>query len=231
MKYCKLGDHNLDESAFGKHKGRKDGFQDHCKICRQANRTDKPRPGYMQEYYLKNKEKLDADNRRRYEKSDKHQIYLDNKERVCEWDRKNRDKRAGYWQNHYKENKDQLILQNRENCKQRMKSDPGFRALNSIRKRLRRALKGERKMYSFMDSVGCSVNELKEYLESKFIPGMTWENYGYRGWHIDHIHPLSKFDLTRQDQFIKAVHYTNLQPLWWKENLEKSNRVISGTKE
>jgi len=52
---------------------------------------------------------------------------------------------------------------------------------------------------------------------------MSWDNYGYYGWHVDHIIPLSAFDLTDPIQFKKAMYYTNLQPLWMEENLAKKN--------
>jgi hypothetical protein len=54
---------------------------------------------------------------------------------------------------------------------------------------------------------------------------MTWDNYGQFGWHIDHIKPLSVFDLTDREQFLEACRYTNLQPMWWKENLSKGSKV------
>jgi hypothetical protein len=63
-----------------------------------------------------------------------------------------------------------------------------------------------------------------KYLESKFQSGMTWENYGKNGWHIDHIRPLSSFNLIDDKQLKLACHYTNLQPLWAKDNLVKSNK-------
>ena len=55
---------------------------------------------------------------------------------------------------------------------------------------------------------------------------MTWNNYGYKGWHIDHIIPLSAFDLADREQFLKACHFTNLQPLRAEENFSKNNKIL-----
>lgn len=77
---------------------------------------------------------------------------------------------------------------------------------------------------SAIRDLGCSMEELKVYLESKFQPGMSWDNYSFTGWHIDHIIPLSSFDLTDPEQFKQACHYTNLQPLWAEDNFKKSNK-------
>ena len=86
------------------------------------------------------------------------------------------------------------------------------------------ALKRNQKVGSAVGDLGCSVEFLKQYLEFKFQSGMTWDNHSQFGWHIDHIIPLSSFDLTDREQFLKACHYTNLQPLWWNENLSKYNK-------
>jgi hypothetical protein len=61
------------------------------------------------------------------------------------------------------------------------------------------------------------------HLESKFLPGMTWENRGVKPgqWSIDHIKPLSAFNLTDRMQLLEACHYTNLQPLWHSDNVRK----------
>jgi len=73
--------------------------------------------------------------------------------------------------------------------------------------------------------VGCTPKELAAHLESKFLPGMTWGNRTVNGWHIDHVIPVSKFDLSDPVQQEAAFHYTNLQPMWAKDNRAKSNRV------
>ena len=65
------------------------------------------------------------------------------------------------------------------------------------------------------------AKRLAGHLESLFSPGMTWDNYGFEGWHIDHIKPCASFEL---DQKKICFHYTNLQPLWAKDNMSKSNK-------
>ena len=77
-----------------------------------------------------------------------------------------------------------------------------------------------------MKLVGCTLDELKNHLEKQFTKGMTWKNYNYRGWHVDHIIPCSSFDLIDPEQQKECFHYTNLQPLWGKDNIKKSNKII-----
>ena len=76
----------------------------------------------------------------------------------------------------------------------------------------------------FKPSIGCSGEELAKHIESLWKPGMNWDNYGYHGWHIDHIKPAKAFDLTDPVQRNQYRHYTNLQPLWKDENLAKAGR-------
>jgi len=90
---------------------------------------------------------------------------------------------------------------------------------HSLRVRLRRVVKTG----SAVKNLGCSIPEFLAHLESKFTTGMSWDNYGK--WHIDHIKPLSSYDLTNPEQLILACHYSNLQPLWAAENISKNGRT------
>lgn len=104
----------------------------------------------------------------------------------------------------------------------RLNNDIQHKLRNRLRSRLHSSFV---KTGSTVGFLGCSLEDLKIHLESKFQLGMTWENWSRFGWHIDHIKPLSSFDLTNEDQLRIACHYTNLQPLWAKDNLKKSNKV------
>ena len=108
---------------------------------------------------------------------------------------------------------------------EKLKIDPIFKLKKTLRKRILQAIKGKCKVGSAIRDMGCTPEKLKLHLESLFQPGMIWNNHGTYGWHIDHIVPLASFDLTDREQFLKACHYTNLQPLWARDNLSKSDKV------
>ncbi len=97
-----------------------------------------------------------------------------------------------------------------------MRNNPYYKLKKRLRDRFRKALKNNYKSGSAVKDLGCSIEQFKIYLESKFQPGMIWDNYGE--WHIDHIKPISKFDLTDRNQLLITCNYTNLQPLWAKDN-------------
>jgi len=91
----------------------------------------------------------------------------------------------------------------------------------NMRNRINSAIKCNQRAGSAVRDLGCTISELKTYLELLFQHGMTWDNWAIDGWHIDHIKPLASFDLTDREQFLQACHYTNLQPLWAENNLRK----------
>jgi hypothetical protein len=109
--------------------------------------------------------------------------------------------------------------------KERYKTDISFKLKKRLRQRVYQALKGEIKGSSVSNSIGCSAEALRLYLESLFQPGMSWDNWGVSGWHIDHIRPLASFDLSNPEQLRQACHYTNLQPLWAEDNLRKGAMI------
>lgn len=126
-----------------------------------------------------------------------------------------------------KANSDDILSRKRELKRQyvrnKYRTDLNFRLADNLRSRLNTAIKST-KAGSAVNNLGCSIEELKIYLESLFQPDMTWDNYGKNGWHIDHIKPLSKFDLSDIEQLKEGCNYINLQPLWAKDNLKKSNK-------
>jgi hypothetical protein len=118
-----------------------------------------------------------------------------------------------------------------KNQKQKKTLDPiQHRLRKNLRRRLSAALKGNYKTGSAIKDLGCSIEFFKSYLESKFQQNMNWDNYGFYGWHIDHIKPLWSFDLTNPIELRQAVHYTNLQPLWAIDNYKKKNKLSSISK-
>lgn len=83
---------------------------------------------------------------------------------------------------------------------------------------------GGKKAFKTVELLGCSVVELRVHLESLFSSGMSWDNYGQPGWEIDHIRPVSSFDLTDKEQQKKCFHFSNLQPLWGIDNNHKHKK-------
>jgi hypothetical protein len=118
-------------------------------------------------------------------------------------------------------NKDRIRSTYNKWRKHRREIDSNFKLRENIRNRIRIALmKGVKVLHSF-DLVGCSIIELRNYLESKFTDGMSWANYGE--WEIDHIIPCSSFNLVNLNEQKKCFHFTNMQPLWKTDNRRKSN--------
>ena len=112
-----------------------------------------------------------------------------------------------------------------EYIRNRLRTSVETRLRSNLRARIKCALFRKSKSGRTEELVGCSFEFLKFWLESKWKPGMSWENYGLKGWHIDHIRPLASFDLTDDAQQRLACHFLNLQPLWAFENQSKGDRI------
>ena len=144
------------------------------------------------------------------------------KRRICErrWRLNNIKKKRKY----YEENKDRRNKQ----YKERRRKDVNFKIAFILRNRILFALRqsGEEKSNSTFNLVGCNIDEFRQYIESLFQDGMSWVNHGVHGWHIDHIKPISSFDLSIDEKQKECFHYSNLQPLWAEENLKKGGKVM-----
>ena len=125
-----------------------------------------------------------------------------------------------------KRNRDKVNRSVAKSYKKRIVRDVAFRIAKRLRSRMCKYITRELRPASTVRDLGCTLPELLVHLKAKFKPGMSFENYGPKGWHIDHITPLSAFNLADVAQAKRAFHYTNLQPLWWHENLRKSDKHI-----
>jgi hypothetical protein len=178
---------------------------------------------YYRKYYINNKKFLNYNNKK---------YYLKNKEKILEICKKYREK----FKLEYKRyNKKYRKLHKREiNSKRkiRLANDMSFKIKCNLRCRLYKVLKGRIKSSTVYILIGCSIEKLKQHLQSQFKLGMNWSNYGtghngkgMQQWHIDHIRPCASFDLTKESEQKKCFHYTNLQPLWAEINLRKKDKI------
>ena len=194
-----------------------------CKVCHKQNSKN---------YNVKNKETVNAKikkwNSENFEKRkiikqrwvDKNPTY--HKEYSDKYYKANPDyNKEYYWKNpEYRREKSKEFRINNPKysqyyIKSKLKTDINFRIAYNMRHRIIYAIKNSKtkKCTKTTNLLSCTVIKLKNYLESKFLPTMTWENYG-KYWHIDHIIPCASFDLSIEEEQKKCFHYTNLQPLF-----------------
>jgi hypothetical protein len=120
---------------------------------------------------------------------------------------------------------DKFKNQFNEYRKKRRATDSNYKIKDILRNRLKNALRSGKhsKANTTITLLGCNISFFRTYIESKFKPCMSWKNHGK--WHLDHIIPCASFDFNDPEQQKKCFHYTNMQPLWADENLQKSNKL------
>jgi hypothetical protein len=165
-----------------------------------------------------------------------HLAKLTNKPVLSDEDRKDRLRRRS--SEYRKKNRELVLEKMRNHARKRVKDGRAAaymreyqkrteqRLKNAVRCRVWDALKRQSATKRTRSLIGCSAEELIAHIESRFVSGMTWENMGASDgcWVIDHIRPLASFDLSEEAQQKQAFHYTNLQPLWWRDNIVKSSK-------
>lgn len=148
-------------------------------------------------------------------------------EKVKKWSEKNPDKVNGAKRKYAKKNRKKIQERNNETRRIRYATDPAFKMSTTLRNGLRLALNGRKKYKKTMDLLGCTIEFFISYIESQFTEGMSWDNHGFNGWHLDHIIPVGYFDLTKKEDQEKCFHYSNFMPLWAGDNFAK-NSIYNG---
>ena len=239
MKICKVCKTPKQYSEFKIEKRTKEGYVTTCNdcinrlkrefrknnpdICKVRDRLRRNLPHvkkYHIEYHKNNVETLHDKARIRYQNN--REPYLKRSE---EQRKRNPEACKAYskqWRNDNREYLNQKMVE-------RLHTDPIFKIKHTLRTQLRKYLKDKKdSTSSFSKYLGCNVEFLKGYFESKFRDGMDWKNYG-KVWHIDHILPCRSFDFLKEEDKHKCFHYSNLQPLLVKENLSKQDKMPDGT--
>lgn len=227
-KTCSKCSINKELCEFNKNKLSKDGHKPYCRECQKID---------TKIYKSKNKEKI---------KESSKQYFIKNSDRIMkvhdEYRTNNIEKIKERQKKYYKNNKTKYILQqqiyrenNREKVNenkrryqsQRRESDYLYKLTENMRCRVRdyMKIKNITKRNKTFEIVGCTPKELSQYIELQFTDIMSWDNYGKFGWHIDHIIPLDS--AKTEEELYKLCHYTNLQPLWWNENLSKGPKILT----
>lgn len=149
-----------------------------------------------------------------------------------EWKKKWYDKNAEKERQNAKEwrenNRERRKQTRREYEHRRYHNDPSHKlkvnVVNYINRGLEKVMQGKWKRSKKAEEIlGCTIEQFKEHIEKQFKPGMTWENNTVNGWHLDHITPKSIAQT--QEEIYELHHYTNFQPLWYDENIRKSNKL------
>ena len=205
MKQCIKCKESKPFTEFNKKNSSSDGLNSSCKSCRKLYRDQ-------------NKDHI-------REKAKKYRE--ENREYYVEYSRKWRENNDT--KEYYEKNKKSILESKKKYIKKRKKEDSLFRAISNLRSRLYIFCKHSSidKRFKTMDSVDLTPVEFKLYIESLFVEGMTWDNYG-KGqdrWAIDHIKPLRMAKTI--DEAYMLNHYTNLQPMWNPENFAKGGKFES----
>lgn len=146
------------------------------------------------------------------------------KARSQKWVEENREEFREYQKQWRLANRDRQRPKEAAYARARRAKDPNARLKHALRSRINSALRPKgRRPGSAVKDLGCTISELRAHLESKFQPGMSWDNYG-KYWVVDHIIPLANYDLTDREVFCRLCHFSNLQPLTRHDNAVKSNK-------
>lgn len=210
-KICRKCNEEKNVCFFGKTKQNKDGLKSYCNECRKIE---------SKKYRTENSEKRKETLKKFYENNREKELL-----RFKKYREENPEKRKETCIKYIKNNREKVNESARLWKKNARLKNPMYKLISNLRERTKDYLtyKTANPNSSIKDIIGCSPEFLKEHIEKQFKNGMTWDNYSFYGWHIDHIIPLSS--AKNKEEIQKLCHYTNLQPLWAKENLSKGSKI------
>ena len=207
-KVCSKCGEEKELNCFDRNISKKDGYSFWCKECKRK-------------YYLKNKKEI-LKKQKEYRNDNKEKIAKRDKEyRFNNFEKLKRKKKI-----YLKKNAEKIKVRHCKYMRKKRETDKLFKLSDNTRSLIRSSFLYTNncgKISKTEKILGCSYEKFKRHLESQFKEGMTWDNYGRNGWHIDHIYPVSK--ARDEEHLLELNHYTNLQPLWAKDNLSKGNRL------
>lgn len=227
VKRCPRCSTEKPTSEFSKDRTRADGLCSGCRDCKrqQLARRKAARGDELRKKDRDSKRGNPEVSRRRREAR---QANLDEARRYQrEYLRANPDKRQAYRKTqNERQGTEQVLAYHRAWRRKQRETNPVYRLSCAVRCRISDFMRfrGYTKSTRTLDMVGCSWDEFAQHIASKFVPGMTFENYGE--WHIDHIIPLAS--AASEADVIRLSHYKNLQPLWAADNRRKSASLPSG---
>jgi hypothetical protein len=213
IKKCNKCNIEKDFTNFAKCNKCKDGVNSICKLCRKEHRKiyhEQNRENIknkQKEYYWENRDKRLLNYKKWYEKNREYVISYSTERQNNNRESVNEVRKI----RHHKKYKTDILYKLKINVRNRVKS---FLKVRTLKKTTN----------SCYDLVGCTVEQLKNYIEKQFTEGMSWDNHNHTGWHIDHIIPLSS--AKTDEEVFRLCHYTNLQPLWAKDNYKKGKKIL-----
>jgi hypothetical protein len=153
---------------------------------------------------------------------------------LVDWDEKMRRHLEEAWDQEWRHRVDcyyarwghayiQKAMNRRANWRRKYKVDPVFTAKRALRNQTARIKRLTKRSKRSNELLGCTYEQARKWIESQFQRGMSWSNAGE--WEIDHIIPISSFDLTDERQVRCVNHYTNLRPLWAEDNRRKGDKI------
>jgi hypothetical protein len=251
LKTCSTCKIEKELIEFNKKKESKDGFSSRCSIClnnysKNHYIKNKEKINNNQIIYRENNKEKIKINSNIYRENNKEKIkqhwftnkeklslkqkeyYILNKEKIIlqnkEYRKKNIEKSKQAYNNWRSKNKERVTQYNKIYKKDRKLTDPLFKLKLNIGVLIRNCIRIQKysKTSKTHQILGCSFEDFKTHLQNQFTKGMSWENAGE--WHLDHIYPVSL--AKDEEELIRLNHYTNFQPLWAKDNLKKSNKII-----